>query len=78
MLVKCPLVQILVSNYGKIWFSLHCPSSPSCMNEYEAIDSGGYLCMNIIHALIAAWLNASQCSYNGVRLNCYARNLCVK
>ena len=30
------------------------------MNEYLAVDSGGYLCMNSIRALIAAWLNASQ------------------
>ena len=31
-----------VSNRGQI-VSLHCSSSLSCMNEYLAIDSGGYL-----------------------------------
>ena len=25
-------------------FTLHCSSSLSCMNEYLALDSGGYLC----------------------------------
>ena len=36
------------------------------MNEYLAVDSGGYLCTNSICALIAAWLRASQRSRNGV------------
>ncbi|KAK2185773.1 hypothetical protein NP493_224g03069 [Ridgeia piscesae] len=39
------------------------------MNEYLAIDSGGYLCMNILCALIAAWWDASQRSWGGVQLN---------
>ena len=38
--------------------------------EYLAIDSGGYLCL---HALSPAWLNASQRSQDGVRLNRSAR-----
>ena len=36
---------------GKILIS----SSLSCMSEYLATDSGGYLCKNNLHALIAAW-----------------------
>ena len=28
------------------------------MNEYLAIDSGGYLCTGSLHVLIAAWLDA--------------------
>jgi len=32
----------------------------SCTNEYLAIDNGGYLCMNSLRVLIAAWLDASQ------------------
>ena len=36
------------------------------MNEYLAVDSGGYLCTNSLCALIAAWLRASQRSRNGV------------
>ena len=39
------------------------------MNEYLAIDCGGCLCMNSLHALIAAWLNASQRSRDGVQWN---------
>ena len=37
------------------------------MNEYMAIDSGGYLCTNSFRALIAAWLDASKMSLDGVR-----------
>ena len=29
---------------GKFSFTLCCPSSPSCMNEYLAVDNGGFLC----------------------------------
>ena len=43
-----------VSNSGQVVFILHCPSSPSCMNEYVALDSGGYLYTNGLRALIAA------------------------
>ena len=34
--------------------------SLSCISEYLATDSGGYLCTNSYHALIAARLNTSQ------------------
>ena len=32
-----------VLNLGHVFVILHCSSSHSCMNEYMAIDSGGYL-----------------------------------
>jgi len=35
-------------------------SSFICLNEYLAIDSNGHLCTNILHALIAVWLDASS------------------
>jgi len=28
----------------------------NCMSEYLAVDSGGYLCVNSSHALVAMWL----------------------
>ncbi|KAK2182759.1 hypothetical protein NP493_337g00027 [Ridgeia piscesae] len=36
------------------------------MNEYLAIDSGGYLYTNSLCALIAAWLGASQRRQDGI------------
>ena len=38
-------------------FIPHCSSSRSCINEYLAVDRGGYLCANTFRTLIAAWLN---------------------
>ena len=49
-------------------FTLHCSSSLSCMNEHLPIDSGEYLCTCSFHKLIAAWLNSSQKSWDGVWL----------
>ena len=48
-----------MSNLGQV-FILHCSSSLSCVSENLVIDIGGYLCMNSLCALIAAWLDASQ------------------
>ena len=48
------------------------------MNEYLAIDSGGYLCTSSLSALIAAWLDASQIIRDGVLLNKSARELYAK
>ena len=48
------------------------------MNEYLAIDSGGYLGTNSLYASIAASLGASQRSRNGVPLNRIARAEGVK
>ena len=38
------------------------------LDEYLAVDSGGCLCMNSLHTLIAAWQDASLRSQDGVRL----------
>jgi len=50
---------LLVESWASL-FSQHCLSSLSCMNEYQAIDCGGYLCMSSLCTLIAAWLDASK------------------
>ena len=54
-----------MSNLGQV-FSLYIAPvhlAIFVMNEYLAVDSGGYLCTNSLCALIAAWLRASR---NGV------------
>ena len=38
-----------VLNLGQVFFTLHFSSSFSCMNEYLAIDSGGYLYKQHLH-----------------------------
>ena len=48
------------------------------MDEYLAIDSGGYLCTNNVHALTTAWLDTSLRSQGHVRLNRSARESSVK
>ena len=52
MLIPVLLCQTL----GK-FVLLHWSSSLRCMTEHLAIDSGRYLYMNSLHALIAAWLS---------------------
>ena len=47
------------------FFTLHCSGSLSCVNEYLAIDVGGYLCRNSLCA-VAVWLDSSQRSREGV------------
>ena len=49
-----------------IVFTLHCSRSLTYMNEYLAIDSGGYLCTISFRELIAAWLDTSLRSRDGV------------
>ena len=46
------------------------------MNEYIAIDSGGYLCTNSSH-IIAAWLDAAKKNQDGVRLKRFTREKSV-
>ena len=53
-------VQIRCCRVKPCPFILHCSSSVRCMNEYLAIDSGGYFCTKSLCILIAAWLGASQ------------------
>ena len=41
------------------FFTLHCSSSLSCINEYLAIDSGGYVCEQPSRINCSIWLDAS-------------------
>ena len=45
---------------GQVFFTLHCSSSLSCINEYLAIDSGGYAYEQPSHIHCGVWLDASQ------------------
>ena len=47
-------------------FTLHCSSSLSCINEYLAIDSGGYVYEQPSRINCSIWLDASQRSRDGV------------
>ena len=62
LLTKRPQVRTLCScmKHRANLFTLHCLSSPSCLNDYLAVDSSGYLCRNFLCTLIAARLGASQ------------------
>ena len=51
------------------FFTLHCSSSLSCIHEYLAIDSGGYVYEQPLRINYSLWLDASQRSRDGVRLN---------
>ena len=53
----------------KLWasvFIVHWSSSFSCINEYLAIDSGGYVYDQPSHINCSIWLDASQRSRDGV------------
>ena len=54
-----------VKNMGK-FFTLHCSSSLSCINEYLAIDNGGYVYEQPSRINCSIWLDASQRSRDGV------------
>ena len=55
--------------YITVSISRLCPSSLSCINEYLAINSGGNTGVNSLRPVIAVWLNSSQRSQVGVRMN---------
>ena len=59
------------------FFSLHCSSSFSCINDHLTIDSDAYV---YVCAFIVAygWLDASQRSWDGVWLNRSARKVKCK
>ena len=46
--------------------TVHCTSSLSCINEYMAIDSGGYVYEQPSPITCSIWLNASHISRDGV------------
>ena len=47
------------------FFTLHCSSSLSCMNEYLSIDSGGYLYEQSSRINCSIWLDACQRNRDG-------------
>ena len=49
----------------KFVFTLHCSSSLSCINEYLAIDSGGYVYEQPSRINCNIWLDASPRSWDG-------------
>ena len=54
-----------VKTLGK-FFTLHCSSSLSCLNEYLTIVSGGYVYEQPSRINCSVWLDASQRSRDGV------------
>ena len=48
------------------FYTLHCSSSLSCINEYLTIDSGGYVYEEPSSINCSIWLDASQRSRDGV------------
>jgi hypothetical protein len=51
-----------VLNLGQVFFTLHCSSLLSYINEYLAINSGGYVYEQPSHINCSIWLDASQIS----------------
>ena len=51
------------------FFTLHCSSALSCINEYLAIDSDGYVYKQPLRINYGIWLDASQRSWDGVWFN---------
>ena len=47
-------------------FTLHCSSSLSCINEYLAIDNGGYVHEQPSRIKCSIWLDAPQRNRDGV------------
>ena len=60
------------------FFTLHCSSSLSCINEYLAVDSGGHVYEQPARINGSIWLDASQRSRDGVWVNRSVRELSVK
>ena len=64
----------VVLNLGLSLSAQHCSSSLSCMKDYMAVDSGGYVCTNSLPTLTAVWLDASQRRQSSFQLNVSARS----
>ena len=60
------------------FFTLHCSSSLSCINENLAIDSGGYVYEQPSRINCSIWLDASQRSRDGVWVNRSVREVKCK
>ena len=66
--LRFPQVRILCCGVKILgnFFTLHFSSSLSCINEYLAIDSGGYVYEQPSRINCSIWLDASQRSRDGV------------
>ena len=60
------------------FFTLHWSSSLCCINEYLAVDSGGYVCEQPSRIKCSIWLDASQRSRDGVWVNRSVREVKCK
>ena len=60
------------------FFTLHSSSSLSYINEYLAIDRGGYVHGQPSRINCSIWLDATQRSRDGVRVNRYVREVKCK
>ena len=65
-------------NVGQVFFTLHCSSSLSCINEYLTIDSGGYVYEQPSRINCSIWLDASQRRRDGVCVNRSVREVKCK
>ena len=72
----CESVCVCVCMCVSLLVTLRCSSSLSCMNEYLAIDSGGYLCVNSPHALIAKWLECFVMFFQEKLRPCLIEQVC--
>ena len=66
-----------VKTLGK-FFTLHCSSSISCINEYLAIDRGGYVYEQPSRINCSIWLDVSQRSRDGDLVNRSVREIKCK
>ena len=67
--VAAALASDILAAALKPWasfFTLHCSSSLSCLNEYLTIDSGGYVYEQPSRINCSIWLDASQRSRDGI------------
>ena len=60
------------------FFTLHCSRLLSCINEYLAIDSGGYVYEQPSRIKCSLWLDVSQRSRDGVLVNRFVREVKCK
>ena len=49
LIITIRLIQLQLNDFDAIFFTPHCSSSLSCINEYLAINSGGYVYDQLSH-----------------------------
>ena len=69
---------VAVLNPWASFSTLHCSSSLSCINEYLAIDSSGYVYEQPSCIYCSIWLDASQRRRDGVWVNRAVREVKCK